>query len=34
MSDRFLPEGRHTVTPKIVVNDAKGLTEFLKHFFK
>ena len=34
MSDRFLPEGWHTVTPKIVVTDAKGLTEFLKHVFK
>jgi uncharacterized glyoxalase superfamily protein PhnB len=34
MSDRFLPEGWHTVTPKIVVNDAEGLIEFLKHVFK
>lgn len=34
MSDRFVPEGWHTVTPKIVVNDAQGLTEFLKHVFK
>lgn len=34
MSDRFVPEGWHTVTPKIVVNDAEGLTEFLKHVFK
>jgi len=31
---RFMPEGWHTVTPKIVVNDAAGLTEFLKHVFK
>jgi PhnB protein len=29
----FMPEGWHTVTPKIVVNDAAGLTEFLKHVF-
>jgi len=34
MSHGFAPEGWHTITPKIVVNDAKGLTEFLKHVFK
>jgi len=26
-----VPEGWHTVTPRIVVHDAKGLVEFLKH---
>ena len=26
-----VPEGWHTVTPRIVVRDAKGLVEFLKH---
>lgn len=34
MSREFAPEGWHTVTPRIVVNDATGLTEFLKHVFK
>lgn len=32
-SSALCPEGWHTVTPKIVVNDAAGLTEFLKHVF-
>src|SRR5437879_4087277 len=27
------PEGWHTVTPRIVVHDAKGLVEFLKQVF-
>ena len=31
--ERFMPEGWHTVTPRIVVNDVAGLTEFLKHVF-
>ena len=30
---RFVPEGWHTVTPKIVVDDAKGLVEFLRQVF-
>jgi PhnB protein len=30
---RFKPEGWHTVTPKIVVNDAAGLIDFLKQVF-
>ena len=30
----FMPEGWHTITPKIVVDDAAGLTEFLKHVFR
>jgi uncharacterized glyoxalase superfamily protein PhnB len=30
---RFMPVGWHTVTPRIVVNDAVGLTEFLKNVF-
>jgi hypothetical protein len=29
----FVPEGWHTVTPRIVVHDAKQLVEFLKHVF-
>ena len=29
----FAPEGRHTVTPRIVARDAKGLVGFLKHVF-
>lgn len=33
MSPESAPEGWHTITPRIVVNDAKGLTEFLKHVF-
>jgi uncharacterized glyoxalase superfamily protein PhnB len=27
----LVPDGWHTVTPRIVVHDAKGLVEFLKH---
>ena len=34
MSNWFVPEGWHTITPRIVVNDAVGLTEFIKHVFK
>jgi PhnB protein len=30
---RFTPEGWRTVTPRIVVDDAQGLVEFLKHVF-
>jgi len=30
---RFIPEGWHTVTPKIVVSDAEGLIDFLRHVF-
>ena len=29
----FAPEGWHTITPRIVVNDAKEFTEFLKLVF-
>src|SRR5882672_3069404 len=29
----FVPEGWHTVTPRIVAHDAKQLVEFLKHVF-
>jgi len=29
----FAPQGWHTVTPRIVVHDAKRLVEFLKHVF-
>lgn len=29
----FVPEGWHTVTPRIVVNDAEALVEFLKQVF-
>lgn len=29
----FAPEGWHTVTPRIVVHDAKQLVEFLKEVF-
>ncbi|HYR91864.1 MAG TPA: VOC family protein [Terriglobia bacterium] len=29
----FTPEGWHTVTPRIVVGDAKGLVDFLKLVF-
>ena len=29
----FLPEGWHTVTPRLVVRDAKQLVEFLKQVF-
>jgi len=29
----FAPEGWHTVTPRIVVHDAKQLVEFLKQVF-
>ena len=30
---RFIPEGWHTVTPKIVASDAEGLIDFLRHVF-
>ncbi|MGH9419546.1 MAG: VOC family protein [Thermoanaerobaculia bacterium] len=30
----FAPEGWHTVTPRIVVDDARGLVEFLVHVFE
>src|SRR5262245_1638819 len=30
---RTVPEGWHTVTPRIVANDAKSLVEFLKQVF-
>jgi len=33
MSDNVTPEGRHTVTPRIVAEDAKGLVAFVKHVF-
>src|SRR5258705_8483322 len=33
MSDNFAPEGWHTVTPRIVAEDAKGLVAFIKHVF-
>jgi len=33
MSDNFAPEGRHTVTPRIVAEDAKGLVAFVRHVF-
>jgi len=33
MSDNFTPEGWHTVTPRIVAEDAKGLVAFVKHVF-
>ncbi|MGH9881350.1 MAG: VOC family protein [Pyrinomonadaceae bacterium] len=29
----FVPEGWHTVTPRVVVHDAKQLVEFLKQVF-
>jgi PhnB protein len=29
----FAPEGWHTVTPRIVVHDTRGLVEFLKRVF-
>jgi PhnB protein len=29
----YIPEGSHTVTPRIVVHDARGLIEFLKRVF-
>lgn len=29
----FVPEGWHTVTPRVVVHDAKQLVEFLKRVF-
>ena len=29
----LVPDGWHTVTPRIVAHDAKGLVEFLKHVF-
>ena len=34
-SDRshFTPEGWHTVTPRIVVHEARQLVEFVKHVF-
>ena len=33
MSDNVTPKGRHTVTPRIVAEDAKGLVAFVKHVF-
>jgi PhnB protein len=33
MSDNFAPEGWHTVTPRIVTEDAKGLVTFVKNVF-
>src|SRR3954469_10016240 len=33
MSDNVTPEGRHTVTPRIVAADAKGLVRFVKDVF-
>jgi len=30
----WVPEGWHTVTPRIVANDAKGLVEFLAQVFE
>jgi PhnB protein len=30
---QFTPEGWHTVTPRIVVHDARGLVAFLKQVF-
>ncbi|MCI0602710.1 VOC family protein [bacterium] len=30
----FMPEGWHTVTPRIVARDANGLVEFLVHVFE
>jgi uncharacterized glyoxalase superfamily protein PhnB len=32
-NSRFTPEGWHTVTPRIVVDDAERLVEFLKQVF-
>jgi PhnB protein len=32
-SKQFTPEGWHTLTPRIVVDNAKGLVEFLKDVF-
>ena len=32
-ADRFVPEGWHTVTPRIVAHDARQLVEFLKQVF-
>ena len=29
----FVPEGRHSVTPRIVVDDAEGLVVFLRRVF-
>ena len=33
MSDNVTPEGYHTVTPRIVAADAKGLVSFMKDVF-
>jgi PhnB protein len=33
MSDNVTPEGWHTVTPRIVAADAKGLVRFVKDVF-
>jgi uncharacterized glyoxalase superfamily protein PhnB len=30
---RFTPDGWHTVTPRIVVRDARQLVEFVRHVF-
>jgi uncharacterized glyoxalase superfamily protein PhnB len=32
-SSHFAPKDRHTITPRIVVHDAKQLVEFLKQVF-
>jgi len=33
MAVKAVPEGWHTVTPRLFVNDAAGLVDFLKHAF-
>jgi len=33
MSSDFAPKGWHTVTPRVVVNDAERLVEFLRQVF-
>ncbi len=33
MAVRTVPEGRHTVTPRLFVNDPARLVDFLKHAF-
>jgi len=30
---KFQPDGRHTVTPRIVVEDPENLVTFIKHVF-
>lgn len=29
----YMPQGRHTVTPRIFVNDVAGLVSFMRHVF-